>query len=171
VNPFSYLEYWSTHPVGQLHVGMALLALVLGPVMFLRRKGTLSHRVIGYVFVVAMLVVNITALTRYGLTGGFNFFHVAAILSLATLLPAIAFAWRARLTNSRRAHITHGVLMSWTYFGLVMALVSETVTRKFPYLLHGEGAWMRFYIFLGLLVAVTGWATNRLVQRRVVHRA
>ena len=170
MNPLLYLDHWATHPIGQLHVGMALLALVLGPIMFLRRKGTGSHRALGYVFVVAMLTANIAALTRYGLTGGFNFFHFAALMSLATLLPAIVFAWRARQRKSRNAYITHGILMCWAYFGLVMAFIAEAVTRQFPFLLHGEGAWIRFFIFLGALMLVAGWWTRRQVRRHVIRR-
>ena len=156
--------------VGQVHLALALLALFLGPVVFAGRKGSVPHRVLGYVFVAAMLIVNLSALMLYGLTGGPNFFHFAAIMSLATLLPAIYFAWRARLKRSPRAFVAHGILMCWAYFGLVMAFVAEAVTRQLPFLLHGDGAWARFFIFLGVTMTVAGWWTNRMVQRHVVRR-
>lgn len=170
MNPLAYLEHWTTHPVGQVHVVLALLALILGPVIFLRRKGTVPHRIFGYAFVATMLIVNLSALTRYGLTGGPNFFHFAAAMSLATLLPAIYFAWRARLKRSPKAYVTHGILMCWAYFGLVMAFVAEAVTRQYPFLLHGDGAWVRFFFFLGVMMAVTGWWTNRMVRRHVIRK-
>lgn len=170
MNPLSFLEHWPAHPVGQVHVVLALLALILGPAIFLGRKGSVPHHILGYAFVATMLTVNLSALMLYGLTGGPNFFHFAAIMSLATLLPAIYFAWRARLKRSRGAFVTHGILMCWAYFGLVMAFVAEAVTRQFPFLLHGDGAWVRFFIFLGVLMAVAGWWTNRMVQRHVIRR-
>lgn len=164
-----YLYSWSSHPVGQLHVSLALLALLLGPVVFLGRKGTKTHRALGYLYVLAMLIMNITALARYGLTQSFNLFHAAALISLATLLPAWFCAWRASITGSKSLRIAHGIFMSWTYFGLVMALFAELVTRRFPSLLHGEGSWTRFGIWLGVTMLIAGVLVHRLIQARIVR--
>lgn len=166
---WGYFAHWTDNPVGQVHLFTAYTALVLGPVIFLNRKGTLPHRALGYVFVVSMLTVNLSALTRYGLTGGPNFFHLAALVSLTTLLAGVYNGWRARMRKSARAFVTHGIFMTWSYFGLVMAFVAEAVTRQFPFLLHGEGAWTRFFIFLGALILVTGWWTRGMIRRHVIR--
>jgi len=165
----SFIFNWTDHPVGQLHLFAAYLALATGPVVFFRRKGTLSHRILGYVFIISMLTLNVSALTRYTLTGSFNFFHFAALFSLATLIPGLVYAWRARMHKSPRAWMTHGILMSWAYFGLVMAFIAETVTRRFPFLLNGETAWFKFFAFLIPVMALTAWWTNRQVRRHVVR--
>ncbi|MCB1601760.1 MAG: DUF2306 domain-containing protein [Rhodanobacteraceae bacterium] len=165
-----YLETWSHHPVGLLHVGLAMLALLTGPLLFLRRKGTRAHRVLGYGYVVAMVIANVAALARYGLTGGFNLFHAAALASLATLIPASYCAWRARVEASRGMRVAHGIFMSWTYFGLAIAFVAEFVTRRMPQLLHGDGAWIRFSVFLLLTMLLAGWMTQRLINLRILKR-
>ena len=41
-------------PLIALHLGAALLALLLGAIVMLRRKGTVSHKAIGWAFVLVM---------------------------------------------------------------------------------------------------------------------
>ena len=119
-----YIVGWSQTLLGHFHFAIATLALVLGPIIFFTNKGTFKHKIIGILFIVSMLTVNITALMSYNLTGGFNLFHFAALCSMATLLTAIFFIRKAVKTKSEKHYIIHGVLMSWTYFGLVAAFIS-----------------------------------------------
>ncbi len=164
---WDYIFTWSDDTPGRFHLGFALTALATGPVIFLNKKGTLLHRVCGYVFILSMLAVNGTALTKYQFSGGFNFFHFAALMSLATLLPAIYYLFSALRLGRRNHLLFHGIFMVWTYFGLVMAAIAETVTRGFPYLLHGEGGWARFLVTLSIFMTVTGYFTYRLTQKKL----
>ena len=50
--------------LGMAHLTAALLALALGGVVVLERKGTETHRMMGMGYALAMLVVNVTA-TRF----------------------------------------------------------------------------------------------------------
>jgi uncharacterized membrane protein len=110
-----------------VHIAASLLALVSGTAVFLLRKGTPVHRFIGRSYVVAMLATNVTALLVYRLTGAFGPFHAAALVSLATVIPAFAAAYRRRPGWLQR----HYFLMAFSYVGLVAAAVSEVATRAF----------------------------------------
>src|SRR4051812_19051092 len=66
---------------GLIHTFAASLAIIGGAVVFLRPKGGLWHRRIGYVYTLCMLVVIVTSFAIYRLTGRFNFLHGAAIAS------------------------------------------------------------------------------------------
>lgn len=162
--------HWTDNPVGQIHLFAAYIAILAGPVVFLRRKGDLPHRVLGYIYFGAMLTLNVAALTRYTLTGSFNFFHFAALMSLLTILPGVWMAIRYKQTRSRVHLNAHGTFMSWSYFGLMMAFVSEMATRKFPFLLSGEYTWPKFFLFLAVVMSLTGWWTARQVRRHVPRR-
>ncbi|HEV2292419.1 MAG TPA: hypothetical protein VGR35_01105 [Tepidisphaeraceae bacterium] len=60
--------------------------MACGLLVLLRAKGTRSHRVIGYLYVAAMLALNVTAFLIYRLYGRFGPFHVAALVSLAMVI-------------------------------------------------------------------------------------
>lgn len=114
--------------LGQTHLAASLLALATGAVVLLRSKGTRSHRRLGWVFAASMLVLNVSALRIYRLTGTFGPFHVAALISLASLLAGVWAAWR-RKPNDRSWLPRHYYFMSWSYLGLVAAAVAEVATR------------------------------------------
>ena len=111
--------------LGATHLFSAGLALGSGASVAVARKGTPRHRWTGRVYLVAMLVLNVTALFRYELTGRFNLFHFFALLSLATLLAG----WvPARLKRAQWKPL-HARFMMWSYAGLLAAAASEIATR------------------------------------------
>ncbi len=112
---------------GALHVALALVALVSGLVMVVMRKGTLRHRKVGWVYAVSMLGLNATALLIYRLFGGFGPFHVAALVSLLTIIAGLIPAVRRRPRRKWLEH--HAYWMTWSYVGLAAATVSEVTTR------------------------------------------
>jgi uncharacterized membrane protein len=95
--------------------------------IFTIAKGTGLHRVIGYIYVLSMLGLNLTALTIYRLFGGFGPFHVLAIISLITLAAGFipAFTKRPKQIWLYR----HYEWILWSYVGLVAAAASEVLTR------------------------------------------
>ena len=121
--------WWSDDPVGLLHLFGAVVALIVGPMIFFRQKGDARHRVLGWTYVVAMLLANGLALTMYKLTSGPNLFHFFAVVSLASITPGVLLARRARQTGKRHLFIGHYYFMSWSYFGLFAAFVSQLVTQ------------------------------------------
>ena len=83
----------STEPltdwVGWLHFLGALLALATGLVVLLNRKGTPTHRVLGTIYVVLLVGLNIAALSLHR-EDVFGPFHVLAVLSLATIVVGVS---------------------------------------------------------------------------------
>jgi uncharacterized membrane protein len=112
--------------LGWFHVVCALVALGSGAVVLLRRKGTRSHRRIGWIYVSSMLALNVTALMIYRLFGGLGPFHVAAVVSLLTVIAGIIPAYRQKPANWLEHHYAW---MTWSYVGLCAATVSEVATR------------------------------------------
>jgi uncharacterized membrane protein len=113
--------------IAQAHVIAAIAALLLGSFVFLNRKGTRLHVQVGIGYVVSMFVMNATAFGLYRLTGSLNPFHIGAFFSLATVLAGWVPAIR-RKPRDRWLRL-HFEFMSWSYVGLVAALVAEIGTR------------------------------------------
>ena len=113
--------------LGATHLVFGVSALVVGAGVVLTRKGTRAHRTAGHLYFTSMLGLNLTGLFIYRLTGGFNFFHAAALISLACVLAGLA---PVLLRRPRKGWLHwHGGVMSGAYIGLVAAAVSEVVTR------------------------------------------
>jgi uncharacterized membrane protein len=66
------------------HVVAAVSALVLGAAVLLLPKGTHTHRAIGTVYVLALVLVNVAALSLHR-EGTFGVFHALAVVSLVTV--------------------------------------------------------------------------------------
>lgn len=105
-------------PAGVVHVAAAVIAMSVGAVMFGSQKGTKRHLRLGYLYLAAMVNVNVAAWTVD--TGGtIGPFHVLTIVSVVTLVGAYSLVVTGRPGAGRRE--SHGVLMAWSYAGVVSA--------------------------------------------------
>jgi len=116
--------------LGAIHTILGALSLVLGGLIFLRTKGTRAHVRLGWAYAGSMLCVNVSSLFIYRLIGGFNLFHMMAIVSLLmTVSGVLQVRFRSRLRNWLRRHYQY---MSWSYVGLLAATVNEAFVRVPP---------------------------------------
>src|SRR5260370_23008286 len=116
--------------------------LVLGALVFFNVKGTRLHRTLGTAYVLAMIALNVTALSIYHLTGRFNLFHLFAILSLAMVL--IGWAQVVFRRHFQRWLYRHYTYMCWSYAGLVAATSNEAFVRApaLKVLVQRTGNWL-----------------------------
>ncbi len=87
--------YWGRIPLNLWgHLGTMIIALALTPVMLLRRRGDRPHRLLGRVWIAAMMLTALISLTiRDAADGSFSFIH---ILSVWTLIQVPLIWWTAR---------------------------------------------------------------------------
>jgi len=99
--------------VMQLHALAALTSLAAGLTVLVMRKGTARHRLVGWIFVVAMAV---TALSSAFITsnGHFSAIHLLSILTIVSLPRAIILRRRGDIAG-------HRATMLWLFAGLVVA--------------------------------------------------
>ncbi len=113
--------------LGTIHTGLGVASLLAGAAVALQPKGTRRHRFLGRTYVLSMFGLNGTALLLYRLTGTFNFFHVAALLSLLTLILGM-LPTRARPFAGFFV-ARHAYFMSGSYVGVLAATAAEIATR------------------------------------------
>ena len=113
--------------LGITHLVFAISALGSGLLVILLPKGTRIHRTAGHLYFTSMLGLNVTALSIYRLFGGFGPFHVAALLSLGSVLAGMVPVVLRRPRKNWLA--LHGHFMAWSYVGLLAAAVAETTSR------------------------------------------
>ncbi len=113
--------------IGLIHFVVSILALIFGTWVLVVRKGTETHRKVGYLYAISMVLVIATALMIYRLFGTFGVFHFAAIASGVTLAGGMIPVFLRRPKNSWLG--LHFSFMYWSVFGLYAAFVAETATR------------------------------------------
>ena len=96
-------------PVIQLHAVAAISAFALGMVQLAAPKGTIPHRILGWIWVAIMVVVSVTAffIHEIRLWGPWSPIHLLAIFTLVMLPLGV---WRARRHEIERHR--------WTMIGI-----------------------------------------------------
>ena len=115
------MEHTLQHPIGLMHLITALLAILIGALVVLSRKGTRTHKWLGRAYVGMMVALNVSAFLIYELFGGFGLFHWMALFSLLSVLVGYSHA-RSRKPGWK---VQHAYFMSVSYVGLVAALAAD----------------------------------------------
>ena len=76
-----------------LHALAAIVAILLGAIQLLSRKGTLIHKALGWVWVLLMLAVSVSSLFIHEINmwGKYSPIHILSLYTIATLCQAIYF--------------------------------------------------------------------------------
>jgi uncharacterized membrane protein len=109
-------------PIIQLHIATALIAIALGPVVLLRKKGTPLHKLFGRLWVLDMLAVAISSFWIKS-NGQFSWIHLLSLWIALSLPAAVVFI---RLGNVR----VHQRIMVGGYIGLVVAGVFTALPSR-----------------------------------------
>lgn len=100
-------DFFALAPAIQLHVGLALGALLLGPVVLLSRKGIRLHRSLGWLWVLAMLGAAASSLWirdfRLPNLAGYTPIHLLTVLTFVGVTSAIVAAAQRRIPAHRKA--------------------------------------------------------------------
>lgn len=152
---------YSFDVIGFVHLGSAIFAMILGMLVILIRKGTKKHIFLGYLYVINMIILNITALMIFDLFSGFGPFHYMALFSLATILVGIIPAYRKKPEKNWLDY--HYEFMNWSIIGLYAAFWSETFSRYFRF----AGFWT-LVIIATILTIVIGAFLLKSKKKRIL---
>lgn len=90
----------------QVHLYAALAAFAIGAVQIFGPKGTIPHRILGWIWVVFMFTVAASSFTiRMINPGHLWFIHILSVATLITL-PLAVYAARRHDVASHRRHMT-----------------------------------------------------------------
>jgi uncharacterized membrane protein len=119
------VAYFTTF--GAIHTAAASVGLLTGATQVIRTRRDRFHRRMGYVYITAMTIADLTVLGVYEFTGSFNGFHALAMFNLFSM----AMALRPMLMNPRpyQWKINHYMWIGWSYVGLCAAGVTEFLLR------------------------------------------
>ena len=142
-----------TGTTGLIHLISSIIALITGVFVLTTTKGTKAHKQIGYIYVISMIILNITAFMIYRLFGKFGIFHWFAILSFLTLLLGI---YPVLVKNFKNYLLVHFNYMYWSVVGLYCAFCAEILTRiPFIYDLPNKGQLFGILTGVSIFIVMT----------------
>ncbi len=151
-------------PAIQLHVAAALVALLLGPVVLLRRRRDRLHRMLGYAWVCAMALTALSSFAIHGfaVVGPFGPIHILSVVVLVGLWRGVGHARRGDIAAHRRT-------MESLYSGAVIGAGLFTLVpgRRMSILVLGDAGWAGF--FGAALLAAVIWGLLRVSLRQVAR--
>lgn len=122
-------------PVIATHIASASLGLGLLPGLALVRRGTLLHRVLGWVWSVALVATCVSSfwIHTFDLWLGLSPIHILSVWTLAALLYALWCIRRGRVTEHRR-----------TMLGITSGLLIAFLLTLWPGRIIGDALWGLF---------------------------
>lgn len=139
---------------GLFHTITAVLAMVFGLMVVFKKKGTKTHKRLGYIYTVLMILLNVTSFFIVNF-GGFSLFHFFAIISLLTVLAGVVPAYR----KSKGWYVKHFYFMSWSVVGLYSAFWAEVGTRF-------VGNMQEFWWMVALASGLTAFIGSIIIKRQ-----
>jgi uncharacterized membrane protein len=101
------------NPVILIHVVAAVIALAVGALVFLRRKGTATHGWMGRAWAVLMLVVAISSFWITGKDGLYSWIHGLSVFVTIAIPYAVRLAIKGNIPR-------HRGLMTGLYIGALI---------------------------------------------------
>lgn len=123
------ISNWVHSFTGALHFTSSVVGLMTGAFVLLTKKGTKTHKVIGYIFAIALVIVNVSALFIYDFNDGkASVFHYLIPVSLFCLIYGMIPALKSnRQPNWKSQHIKG---MNGAALGLWAAGATEYFVRE-----------------------------------------
>jgi uncharacterized membrane protein len=134
----------------QIHVVTAVLALFIGAILLLARKGTGSHRLLGRVWIGLMVTTALSSFFIHSLRlyFGFSPIHILSVLTLIGSWQAVVAARAGRIAEHRR-HVGN----LYTFALLTAGAFTLLPGRLMHKLLIGEEQGQVHLIAIGVLLA------------------
>lgn len=147
--------------IGLLHTLTAILAMIFGLLVIFKKKGTKTHKRIGYAYTIMMILLNGTSFFIINF-GGFSLFHFFSIMSLLTVVAGIVPAYR----KSKGWYAKHFYFMSWSVVGLYSAFWAEIGTR---FVGNMEQFWWMVALASGLTAFIGAIIINKQAKKLNLH--
>lgn len=151
-------------PALQFHITFAVLALILAPVILLRRKGGAVHRWLGRVWVLAMAATALSSFWVHSLRliGPWSPIHLLSVLTLVSLVQGVRAAMQGNIALHRR------IMSSLAFWALgVTGLMTLLPGRDMNMVLFGGHSWAGFAV--AALGTVVVWLTWQSPWRRAAR--
>ena len=123
-----------------VHATLALLAVPLGLYIFLTKKGTKQHKMLGRIWVTFLIIVSLTAIFIQTINPGqYSWIHLLIPFTLVSLIYSIWNIKKYKKTKIERYKYSHMYSMICVYVGALLIAGAFTLMpgRFFHHILFG----------------------------------
>lgn len=152
----------------QIHIAGALISIVLGAFVILRRRRDRIHKISGYIWTVAMAAVALSSfwIHEIRVVGPFSPLHILAFVTLWSLWVGIRHAIAGRIN----AHRT--VFRNLYWYGLLVAgTVNFLPGRRMNQAVFGSDPELGYWLMGAVATLAIGLNLWRIAARRGVLQA
>ena len=104
-----------------VHAALALLAIPLGLYIFIIKKGTMNHRILGRTWVTVLIIVSLTAVFIKTINSGqYSLIHLLIPYTIGSLIYSIWNIKKFKKTKIERYKIKHMHSMIGVYIGALL---------------------------------------------------
>ncbi len=140
----------------QFHVATVIPAAILGGVVFLRPKGNATHRLIGRIWVVLMVVTSASTffIHEIRMFHGFSPIHLLSVFTIWGCLQSVYFARRGEIIRHKR--FMQGVYVGGIVIAGGFTFVPGRIMHAVAFGESDGSIWltMTLFVFVFLLLAV-----------------
>ena len=110
------------------HIALALVTVPVGAIIFLTKKGTAQHKLVGRVWVVILLIVSLSAILIQEINPeGYSLIHLLIPWTIASLVYSIWSIKRFKKTHKRKYRQAHMYSMIGVYVGALLVAGAFTL--------------------------------------------
>ena len=127
-------------PIIYAHATLALLAVLIGLYIFLTKKGTKQHRILGRIWVTVLIIVSLTAIFIQAINPGqYSLIHLLIPWTIGPLIYSIWNIKKFKKTRIERYKFAHMYSMIGVYVGALLIAGAFTLMpgRFFHEILFG----------------------------------
>lgn len=149
----------------QIHAGAALLAVLLGTVILLLRKGTRLHKGLGRIWIATMAVTALSSflISEIKMFGPYSLIHALSVLTFISLAGGVWYARTGNIVGHR------STMISLYVFALLLAGAFTLLPgRRMHAVIFADGGLTAGLVAAGVAIMI---GATLVIRRRVERRS